>query len=154
MSSHQHPKRALAALAVLSLSALLACASGGAAGAGAGQTRSARDSVAANNVGNTDGRSVEDLFAGRFPGVVVTRVEGGGLHIRVRGGGSNIGNDAPLYVVDDVPMSTGNRGVVFLNPSDIAKIEVLKNPADVAIYGVRGANGVIKITTKNSGGRR
>ena len=40
------------------------------------------------------------------------------------------------------------RGIVFLSPHDIEKIEVLKNPADVALYGMRGGNGVIKITTK------
>jgi TonB-dependent SusC/RagA subfamily outer membrane receptor len=84
----------------------------------------------------------------------VTNAEGGGIHIRIRGGNSSFsGSDEPLYVVDDVPLSPGSGGILFLNPYDIQKIEVLKNPADVGIYGVRGGNGVIKITTKRPGGR-
>jgi TonB-dependent SusC/RagA subfamily outer membrane receptor len=103
---------------------------------------------------NTEGKSMEDLFAGRFPGVSVTRTDGGGLQIRIRGGSNTFyGSDEPLYVVDEVPLAPDSRGIVFLNPHDIEKIEVLKNPADIALYGMRGANGVIKITTKRPGRR-
>ena len=95
---------------------------------------------------------MEDLFAGRFPGVSVQRAEGGGLLILIRGGSNSFyGSSEPLYVVDDTPLGPGHNGIVFLNPNDIAKIEVLKNPSDVGIYGVRGGNGVIKITTKKPG---
>ena len=92
---------------------------------------------------------MEDLFTGRFPGVTVARTEGGGLQIRIRGGSNSFyAGEEPLYVVDDVPLPPSSRGIVFLSPHDIEKIEVLKNPADVALYGMRGGNGVIKITTK------
>lgn len=97
---------------------------------------------------------IENLFAGRFPGVSVTRADGGGLQIRIRGGSNTFyGSDEPLYVVDDTPLPSGSGGIVFLNPYDIQKIEVLKNPADTGLYGIRGANGVIRITTKKPGGR-
>jgi TonB-dependent SusC/RagA subfamily outer membrane receptor len=51
-------------------------------------------------------------------------------------------------VVDETPLPAGSGGIVYLNPYDIEKIEVLKNPADVGVYGIRGGNGVIRITTK------
>ena len=106
------------------------------------------DSAAAAN----DGKSMEDLFAGKFPGVTVTRAGGGGLQILIRGGNNSFyGSSEPLYVVDDTPLGPGSRGIVFLNPQDIEKIEVLKNPADTGIYGVRGGNGVVKITTRRPG---
>jgi TonB-dependent SusC/RagA subfamily outer membrane receptor len=53
--------------------------------------------------------------------------------------------------VDETPISPGAGGIVFLNQYDIERIEVLKNPADVAIYGMRGANGVVRITTTRPG---
>ena len=65
-------------------------------------------------------------------GVSVTRADGGGLQIRIRGGSNTFyGSDEPLYVVDDIPLAPSSRGIVFLNPYDIQKIEVLKNPADI-----------------------
>lgn len=53
----------------------------------------------------------------------------------------------PLFVVDGTPLPQGSGGIVFLNPYDITKIEVLRNPADISLYGVRAGNGVIRITT-------
>jgi TonB-dependent SusC/RagA subfamily outer membrane receptor len=101
---------------------------------------------------NSDGKSMEDLFAGRFPGVAATRTTTGGLQIRIRGGSNTFyGSDEPLYVVDDTPLPPGTGGIVFLSPHDIQKIEVLKNPADLALYGIRGGNGVVKITTRRPG---
>ncbi|MDQ3519406.1 MAG: TonB-dependent receptor plug domain-containing protein, partial [Gemmatimonadota bacterium] len=74
------------------------------------------------------------------------------LQIRIRGGSNTFyGSDEPLFVVDDTPLPAGSGGIVFLNPNDIQKIEVLKNPADVGLYGIRGGNGVVKITTKKPG---
>ena len=67
------------------------------------------------------------------------------------GVGSFYGNDDPLIVIDEVPQQPGSHGVAFLNPHDIERIDVLKNPADTGIYGMRGANGVIKIRTKRPG---
>lgn len=94
------------------------------------------------------GKTIERLFAGRFPGVSVTPASNGGLAIRIRGGATSFtGGDEPLYIVDGTPLPQNTGGVVYLNPYDIEKIEVLKNPADVGVYGARGANGVVRITT-------
>ena len=109
----------------------------------------ARDTA---GVGNTDGKSIEDLFAGRFPGIQVSRTTDGGLQILVRGGANTFyGGNEPLYVVDETPLPAGSRGIVYLNPNDIERIEILKNPADLALYGIRGGNGVVKITTQRPG---
>ena len=137
-----HP---LSPLAIVALATSLACASRGPKDVGATRPQHSPDT----SVLNTEGKSMEDLFAGRFPGVDVSRTEGGGLQIRIRGGSNTFfGSNEPLYVVDDTPLPPDSHGIVFLNPHDIQKIEVLKNPADTAIYGIRGGNGVIKITTK------
>lgn len=157
MSTHNLPTRAVVGAAVVALWALAACASSGAKSSASPKTSSgspSRYSTDTSSTLRTDGKSVEDLFAGRFPGVSVTRAEGGGLQIRIRGGSNTFyGSDEPLIVVDETPIPSGSHGVVMLNPSDIQKIEVLKNPADLAIYGIRGGNGVVKITTKRPGRR-
>ena len=72
---------------------------------------------------------------------------GSPLTVRIRGVGT-INNSDPLYIVDGVPVD----GLDFLNPNDIESINVLKDAASSAIYGSRGANGVVLITTK--GGKR
>jgi len=111
--------------------------------------------------------SVAQLIQGRAPGVQVTQssgAPGGGVSIRIRGSSSiNAGNE-PLYVIDgllidNAPSITAN-GIGFtgspppsnplnaLNPSDIEAVEILKDASATAIYGSRGANGVILITTK------
>ena len=149
MSNEHLSPRALAAIMIVPLTTLLACASGGAKDPGPAPDRLMSDS---SSIANGEGKSIENLFAGRFPGVSVARTTGGGLQIRIRGGSNSFyGSDEPLYVVDDTPLPPGSGGIVFLNPYDIEKIEVLKNPADIGIYGVRGGNGVIKITTKQKG---
>jgi TonB-dependent SusC/RagA subfamily outer membrane receptor len=61
-----------------------------------------------------------------------------------------VGDGEPLYVVDGRPTAVPpNRGIDWLRREDIARIEVVKNPADLAIYGPRGVNGVVLITTIN-----
>lgn len=128
------------ALVALPLAVSVACAARGPRGAEA-----LTDTAALA----TEGKSMEDLFAGRFPGVTVARAGGGGLQIRIRGGNNTFyAGDEPLYVLDDTPLPASANGIVFINPHDIEKIEVLKNPADLALYGIRGGNGVVKITTK------
>lgn len=150
MSNHPLSLRALVALVAVPLATSLACASGSPKDTRASGPQYSTDTSAA--IG--DGRSIEDLFAGRFPGVSVSRRDDGGLQIRIRGGSNTFyGSDEPLYVVDDSPMPSGSWGIIYLNPHDIQKIEVLKNPADVALYGIRGGNGVIRITTTRKPGR-
>ncbi|CCH00010.1 TonB-dependent receptor [Fibrella aestuarina BUZ 2] len=107
--------------------------------------------------------SPDQLLQGRAPGVQVqanSGVPGGGIFIRVRGTNSvNAGND-PLYVVDGVFINNTNlvatglgnqvpsNPIADLNPADIESIEILKDANATAIYGSRGANGVVLITTK------
>jgi TonB-dependent SusC/RagA subfamily outer membrane receptor len=89
------------------------------------------------------------VLSGRVAGVVVTRASDGGLAVRIRGSSSIAGNNQPLYVLDGMPITPGPGGsLTGLNPSDIESIKVLKDAAETALYGSRGANGVIVIKTK------
>lgn len=112
--------------------------------------------------------SVDQLIVGRSAGVQVTQTSsepGGSLSIRVRGASSITGGNEPLYVIDGVPIDNratlsggGAAGVGAnpnprnplnaLNPRDIESIEILKDASATAIYGSRGANGVVMVTTK------
>ncbi len=111
--------------------------------------------------------SPEQLIQGKTAGVQVTQASGepgAGITLRIRGTGSVRGNNSPLFVIDGVPVSneetsaqgadigTGSSGAKnplnFLNPNDIESMSVLKDASATAIYGSRGANGVVVITTK------
>ena len=92
--------------------------------------------------------NVEQALKARAAGVQVTQNSGrpgGRIEVRIRGGNSMIGDNQPLYVVDGFPI-TG--GIEFLNPNDIESIDILKDASATAIYGARGANGVVIITSK------
>ncbi len=101
--------------------------------------------------------SPEQLISGKVAGVQVVdnNEPGGGISIRVRGGSSVTSSNEPLYVVDGVPLqigggvSDGRDALGFLDPNDIESITVLKDASATAIYGSRGANGVVMITTKS-----
>ncbi|MEP4136688.1 MAG: carboxypeptidase-like regulatory domain-containing protein, partial [Cyclobacteriaceae bacterium] len=91
--------------------------------------------------------TVAESLTGRLAGVQITSTEGSPdaeINIRVRGGSSLTQNSNPLYIVDGFPVST----ISDLSPSDIKSIDVLKDASSTAIYGSRGANGVVIITTK------
>ncbi|PCI34716.1 MAG: hypothetical protein COB60_05855 [Flavobacteriaceae bacterium] len=93
--------------------------------------------------------NVENLIQGRAAGVQVSTVSsqpGAGLLIRIRGNNSINSSNAPLYVVDGFPLEDGLANNV--NPNDIKSISILKDASATAIYGSRGANGVVIITTK------
>lgn len=93
--------------------------------------------------------SFEDALAGRVAGVQVSAVDGqpGSANlITIRGGNSITQSNAPLYVIDGFPVETANNNTI--NPEDIESIEVLKDASATAIYGARGANGVVIITTR------
>jgi TonB-dependent SusC/RagA subfamily outer membrane receptor len=95
--------------------------------------------------------SVEKILAGRVAGVTVNRAPDGGIAVRIRGVSSIHGNNEPLYVLDGMPIAAGPGGSLQgINPHDIESIRVLKDPADTAMYGARGANGVIVIKTKKA----
>lgn len=90
---------------------------------------------------------VDNVLKGMVSGVSITASSGqpgDGNRIRIRGTGT-INDSNPLYIVDGTPV---NGGIDFINPSDIESVEVLKDAASAAIYGSRGANGVILVTTK------
>ena len=93
---------------------------------------------------------VEELIAGRVPGVVVARRPGGGYALRIRGANTFYGSEEPLYVVDGMPLlGRGLAGALAgIAPADITRIEVLKDAGATAGYGAQGANGVVLITTK------
>ena len=107
-----------------------------------------RDDVTAEDIERAPGQPIEEILKGRVAGVTVTQGEGG-LVVRIRGVSSFYGNNDPLYVLDDVPITPGPGGALKgISPYDIESINVLKDPAETALYGVRGANGVILIRTK------
>lgn len=116
--------------------------------------------------------SPEQLIQGRTPGVQVTSSSGepgGGINIRIRGTSSIRSGNNPLFVVDGVPLggddisgggedvsfgsSSARNPLNFINPNDIASIDILKDASATAIYGSRGANGVVIITTKSGRGK-
>lgn len=117
--------------------------------------------------------SPEELIQGKAAGVQITTASGepgAGVNIRVRGTSSVRANNNPLFVVDGVPLagddvsaggpnvgrgtSAARNPLNFLNPNDIASIDILKDASATAIYGSRGANGVVLITTKSGRGLR
>lgn len=108
--------------------------------------------VTANDIQRTPSVSIEELLMSRFPGVWIARAPDGGISVRIRAGTSFVGNNKPLIVVDNVPVEAGPGGsLAGIVPNDIESIEVLKDASATAMYGVRGANGVIVIKTKRPG---
>jgi len=106
--------------------------------------------VTAEEITETPVLRVEQALQGRTAGVQIAQNSGSpgsALTVRIRGIGT-INNSDPLYIVDGVPVG----GIDYLNPNDIESVNVLKDAASAAIYGARGANGVVLITTK--GGKR
>ena len=121
-----------------------------------------RDDIMRDNPGN-----ILQAMQGKLAGVNVTQNDGApgaGISIRIRGSNSFLGGTEPLYVIDGVPFNNSSSGttpeslggdekqtlnaLAFLNPNDIESIDVLKDASATAIYGSRGANGVVLITTR------
>jgi len=114
------------------------------------QVGRAVQSATADQLSDVKMSRVEALLEGRFSGVHVVRTPTGGFLIRIRGASTILGNKEPLYVVDGIPVEVDPLyGLDWLNPADLARIDVLKDAAETTMYGVRGANGVILITTKH-----
>ncbi len=112
-------------------------------------------SVSARDIQGMPAPSLDGALAGKMPGVQVsqtTGTPGGGLTVRVRGTGSIGAGNEPLYVIDGFPVTAtynqSNNPLNSINPNDIESIEVLKDASSTAIYGSRGSNGVVLITTK------
>jgi TonB-linked SusC/RagA family outer membrane protein len=121
-------------------------------------------SISADEIAKTAPVSLDQALQGRAAGVQVTQVSGrpgGETSVRIRGASSiNAGNE-PLYVIDGMLINTDNgsfngggvagaplNGLASINPSDIESIEILKDASATALYGSRGSNGVVLITTK------
>jgi iron complex outermembrane receptor protein len=130
------------------------------------------DAVNAKDFNKGSMASPEQLLQGKSAGVQVTQSSGepgAGINIRVRGTSSVRSNNNPLFVVDGVPLpgsgssaggadvgfgsSAAKNPLAFLNPNDIKSMSILKDASATAIYGSRGANGVIIITTKDGKGK-
>ncbi len=93
---------------------------------------------------------IERTLAAKVPGLLITHAPDGSISMRIRGVTSIMGSNEPLYIIDGIPAQTGPGGrLTGINPRDIASIEVLKDAASLAFYGVRGANGVVIIKTKH-----
>lgn len=118
--------------------------------------------VSAKDIRNLSLTSPDQALQGRVAGVNVTSssgTPGSSVNINVRGVGTINGSSQPLYVVDGIPIATGSfsqigvgnqvlNSLADINPNDIESIDILKDAAATAIYGSRGANGVVLITTK------
>ncbi|GAB3641470.1 TonB-dependent receptor [Spirosoma arcticum] len=115
--------------------------------------------VASRDIENIPVPSVEQAIQGKVAGVQITSLNGKvgqGLQIRVRGNSSVTASSQPLYVVDGIPITSGDQSsttaptnpIADLNPNDIESLEILKDASASAIYGSRASNGVVLITTK------
>lgn len=118
-------------------------------------------SISSEDLGDAVLPSLESSMQGRAAGVQVTTqngMAGSSINVKVRGTNSISAGSQPLYVIDGIPVSSGdfsanNTGSGFnalsdLNPNDVESIQILKDAAAASIYGSRGANGVVLITTK------
>ncbi|QHS59214.1 SusC/RagA family TonB-linked outer membrane protein [Chitinophaga agri] len=113
-------------------------------------------SVRGADITQTPVTNVAQGLAARVPGVQITQnsaAPGGNISVRIRGTNSINGSSEPLYIIDGIQISnSGGVGDVSplstINPNDIESVEILKDASSTAIYGARGANGVVLITTK------
>lgn len=117
-------------------------------------TASPSGTVTAADIERSPDQPIEKVLQAKVPGVLITRTPDGGIAVQIRGASTIYGDQQPLYVIDGVPISPGpDGGLTGINPYDIESIEVLKSPAETAMYGIRGANGVIIVKTKRPGKR-
>lgn len=141
--AHRGRHRAAVLFAIAASVLIVGCSTHSAAGT----PETPRPATSATSGQDASGKSTAEMLEGRFPGVNVIRVAGGGIKVRVRQSGDFDGRGDPLYIIDGVPTEPPD-GVLNIEPSEIARIEVLKDAALTSIYGLRGANGVVKITMK------
>lgn len=109
-------------------------------------------SIATDDVSPSPLINLEQANQGKTTGLFIQNSSGKlgeGTTVRIRGGSSLSASNQPLYVIDGVPLTSGNQSNI--NPSNIEKIEILKDASAGAMYGARAANGVILITTKSGG---
>jgi TonB-dependent SusC/RagA subfamily outer membrane receptor len=112
--------------------------------------RSASDASMKGSVATQQYASIEELIQGRAPGVQVIRRSDGTFSLRIRGTSSPSSSNEPLIVIDGSTAGDqrAGRALAGINPNDVLRIDVLKDAASTAFYGMRGGNGVILITTR------
>jgi TonB-dependent starch-binding outer membrane protein SusC len=120
----------------------------------------AQTSIKSEDIQKTVNTTIDQAIQGRAAGVYVTQNSGqpgGGISVNIRGVNSLNGSNEPLYVIDGVQIAPGNvsygstsstNPLASLNPNDIESMEILQGPSATAIYGSRGTNGVVLVTTK------
>lgn len=112
-------------------------------------------SVSSEEITQIPTSRVDQVLQGRAAGVQVTQgsgAPGAGTTIRIRGGNSITGSNEPLFVIDGIVVGN-NFDLNNINPNDIQSLEILKDASSIAIYGSRGANGVVLVTTKSGRGK-
>ena len=110
--------------------------------------------MTSEDIARAPSQPIEQQLMAKVPGILVTRTPSGDVAILIRGGSSAYGNNDPLYIVDGMATQPGSGGGLSgVSPYDIASIQVLKDASSLAMYGSRGANGVIIIKTKRSNKR-
>ena len=137
-------------LSALALSATVACGGSGGSGTRTPSPEPRPIDAGANAVSGEDMRatnvqSIEEYLNGRVPGLQAVRDQAGRLSLRIRGNAS--AESEPLLIIDGTQVQQGGNGDALrnLNPREIARIEVLKDASQTAMYGSRGANGVVII---------
>lgn len=135
----------------IALSCLLILALAGCSGSGEATNRDSNDAntITGDEISQETTTNIGELIQGRIPGVMISQTVDGRIVARMRGRSSFNGNDSPLFVLDGMPVEPNRDGSlpgVFVR--EIESIKVLKGPTETARYGMRGANGVIVVTTK------
>lgn len=132
-------------------------------GYGTQSKRKVTDNIATiseDEINNIPIPSLQGALTGKAAGVQITQINGkveGGVKMRIRGISSISSSQEPLYVIDGMPLINDDEStsqapinpLISLNPNDIASIQILKDASSAAIYGARGTNGVVIITTKS-----
>lgn len=117
----------------------------------AGRTPDGNVIVTSDDLDRVAVESIERTLTSKVPGLMISHAPDGAIVMRIRGGSSIMGSNEPLFIVDGTPVQPGpNGGLIGINARDIASIEVLKDAANTAFYGLRGSNGVILIKTKHA----
>jgi len=119
------------------------------AGTQPARSRSSEVVLTADDIERSPGQTLEQLLLAHVPGLTVTRTADGRTVLQLRGATTLMGESEPLFVVNGIPLGPNASGnLSAINPRDIESVAVLRDAATTAAYGLRGANGVIVITTK------
>jgi len=107
--------------------------------------------LTADDIRRSPGQSLEQLLLARVPGLMITRAQDGHAVLHLRGTTTILGDEEPLFVVNGIPLGPNAWGnLSAIDTHDIETVQVLRDAASTAAYGIRGANGVIVIRTKQS----